>query len=53
MLETGIVNEAKYGKTRSATMWTSVFATSNNINRISVPLQSRLLIVELEPSVIC
>lgn len=44
-----IVSETKYGKTRSATMRTSVFATSNNINRISLPLQSRFFIVQLEP----
>ena len=31
LMETGIVSETKYGKTRSAHITTSVFATSNNI----------------------
>ena len=48
-METGIVSETKYGKTRSAQMKTSVFATSNNIKKLSSPLQSRFFIVELEP----
>ena len=30
-------------------MKTSVFATSNNIKKLSSPLQSRFFIVELEP----
>ena len=33
----------------SAQMITSVFATSNNIKKLSSPLQSRFFIVELEP----
>lgn len=49
LMETGIVIETKYGKTRSAQIKTSVFATSNNIKKISTPLQSRFFIVELEP----
>ncbi|HET7390846.1 MAG TPA: AAA family ATPase [Nitrososphaeraceae archaeon] len=49
LMETGIVSETKYGKTRSAQMKTSVFATSNNIKKLSSPLQSRFFIVELEP----
>ena len=49
LMETGIVSETKYGKTRSAQMITSVFATSNNIKKLSSPLQSRFFIVELEP----
>ena len=49
LIETGIVTETKYGKTRSAQMKTSVFATGNNINKLSAPLQSRFFIVELEP----
>jgi len=48
-METGIVSETKYGKTRSAEMKTSVFATSNNIKKIAVPLQSRFFIIEMEP----
>ncbi|MDP9289447.1 MAG: hypothetical protein M3P08_14800 [Thermoproteota archaeon] len=35
LMETGIVTETKYGKTRSAETKTSVFATSNDIKRIS------------------
>lgn len=49
LMETGIVSETKYGKTRSAQMKTSVFATSNNIKKLSSPLQARFFIVELEP----
>ena len=49
LMETGIVSETKYGKTRSAQIKTSVFATSNNIEKISVAQQSRFFIVELEP----
>jgi MoxR-like ATPase len=49
LMETGIVAETKYGKTRSTQMKTSVFATSNNIKKLSSPLQSRFFIVELEP----
>ena len=30
-------------------MKTSAFATSNNINKIIAPLQSRFFVVELEP----
>ena len=49
LMETGIVSETKYGKTRSGGMITSVFATSNNIKKLSVPLMSRFFIVEIEP----
>ena len=49
LMETGIVTETKYGKTRLANVKTSVFATSNDIKKISVPLQSRFFVVELEP----
>jgi Holliday junction DNA helicase RuvB len=49
LMETGIVSETKYGKTRSAQMKTAVFATSNNIKKLSTPLQSRFFIVDLEP----
>ncbi len=49
LMETGIVSETKYGKTRLAKMKTSVFATSNNVDKLSLPLQSRFFIVELEP----
>jgi len=49
LMETGIVRETKYGKTRSTQMVTPVFATSNNIIKLSDPLKSRFFIVELEP----
>ena len=48
-METEIVSETKYRKTRSAQIKTSVFATSNNINKLSDPLKSRFFIVKLEP----
>jgi hypothetical protein len=47
-METGIVNETKYGKTREAEIKTSVFATCNDPMKLSAPLQSRFFIVELE-----
>jgi len=49
LMETGIVSETKYGKTRSLRMRTSVFATSNTVENISKPLQSRFFMIELEP----
>jgi holliday junction DNA helicase RuvB len=48
LMETGIISETKYGKTRSTQIKTSVFATSNNIKSLSPPLLSRFFIVELE-----
>jgi holliday junction DNA helicase RuvB len=48
LMETGIISETKYGKTRVAQIKISVFATSNNIKNLSAPLQSRFFIVELE-----
>ncbi len=49
LMETGIISETKYGKTRSAQIKTSVFATCNNTKNLSAPLLSRFFIVELEP----
>jgi Holliday junction DNA helicase RuvB len=49
LMETGIVSETKHNKTRTANMKTSVFATSNNVNDIITPLQSRFFVVELPP----
>jgi replication-associated recombination protein RarA len=49
LIETGIVSETKYNKTRNIEVKTSVFATSNNIEKIISPLQSRFFIVRLEP----
>jgi hypothetical protein len=47
-METGIVSETKYEKTREAEIKISVFAC-NDPRRLSAPLQSRFFIVELEP----
>jgi DNA polymerase III delta prime subunit len=49
LMETGIVSETKHSKTRSMEIKTSIFATSNNIEKIIQPLQSRFFIVRLEP----
>jgi Holliday junction DNA helicase RuvB len=49
LMETGIVSETKHRKTRSAQVKISVFATSNNSQKIISPLQSRFFIVKLEP----
>jgi holliday junction DNA helicase RuvB len=49
LIESGIVSETKYKKTRSIEIKTSIFATSNNIEKIIPPLQSRFFIVRLEP----
>jgi Holliday junction DNA helicase RuvB len=48
LIETGIVSETKYNKIRSTEIQTSVFATSNNIEKIILPLQSRFFIVKLQ-----
>ena len=47
LIETGIVSETKYNKTRKMDLKTSVFATSNNIEKIIIPLQSRFFIVNM------
>jgi holliday junction DNA helicase RuvB len=51
LMETGILTETKYRKTRTTAtnVKTWVFATSNDIEKIMVPLQSRFFIVKLEP----
>jgi holliday junction DNA helicase RuvB len=48
LMETGIVSETKHNKTRRMEIKTSVFATSNNVERVIPPLQSRFFIVHLE-----
>jgi Cdc6-like AAA superfamily ATPase len=48
LMETGILSETKYKKARSMEIKTSIFATSNNIEKIISPLQSRFFIVHLE-----
>jgi replication-associated recombination protein RarA len=47
LVETGIVSETKYNKTRKMEVKISVFATSNNVEKIIEPLQSRFFIVKL------
>jgi holliday junction DNA helicase RuvB len=47
LIETGIVSETKYNKTRKMELKTSVFATSNSIEKIIIPLQSRFFIVNM------
>lgn len=49
LMETGIVTETKYGRTREAKIKTSVFATCNDPRKLSAPLKSRFFIVDLEP----
>jgi MoxR-like ATPase len=49
LMETGILAETKYGKTREAEIKISVFATCNDPRKLSAPLQSRFFIIELEP----
>jgi replication-associated recombination protein RarA len=49
LIETGIVSETKYNKTRSMQIKTSVIATSNNVEKLLSALQSRFFIVRLEP----
>jgi Holliday junction DNA helicase RuvB len=49
LMETGIVSETKYNKTRDMKIKTSVIGTSNNVENIIAPLQSRFFIVRLEP----
>jgi replication-associated recombination protein RarA len=48
LIETGVVSETKHNKTRSIEIKTSVFATSNNIEKIIDPLKSRFFIVKLQ-----
>ncbi len=47
LMETGIVSETKFGKTLKIEMKTSVIATSNNVEKIIEPLQSRFFVVKL------
>jgi replication-associated recombination protein RarA len=48
LIETGIVSETKYKKTRRMEIKTSVYATSNNIERIIPPLLSRFFVLKLQ-----
>ena len=48
LMDTGIISETKYNKTRKIEIKTSVFATSNNVEKIIEPLHSRFFIVKLQ-----
>jgi holliday junction DNA helicase RuvB len=48
LIETRMVSETKYNRTRTMEMRTSVFATSNNVEKIIPPLQSRFFIVKMQ-----
>jgi len=50
LMETGIISETKYGKTRQTRINTSIFATSNDSRKLSASLLSRFFVVELEPN---
>ena len=47
-METGIVSEIKYNRTRMMKINTSVFATSNKVEKIIEPLKSRFFVVKLQ-----
>jgi len=49
LMETGIISETKFGKTRQTKMDVSVFATSNDTRKLSAALKSRFFEVQLEP----
>jgi Sigma-54 interaction domain len=42
LIETGIVSETKYNKTRKVEIKTSVFATSNNIEKMPIHMNSSI-----------
>ena len=48
LMETGIMTETKYWKTREAGIKTYVFATCNDARKLSAPLLSRFFVVELD-----
>jgi len=48
VMETGILSETKLGKTRQKKMKLWIFATSNDIERLSGPLRSRFMELHLE-----
>jgi Holliday junction DNA helicase RuvB len=48
-METGIISEAKCGKTRETKMSISVFASSNGTRNLLTALLSRFFVVDLKP----
>ena len=49
LMETGIVSETKFRKTREAHLKSSVFGTCNDPTKLSNPLLSRFFLIKLEP----
>jgi Holliday junction DNA helicase RuvB len=47
LMETGIISEAKFGKTREMELISWVFATANSCQRIIEPLLSRFIVLEV------
>lgn len=48
VMETGILSETKLGKTRQKKMKLWIFATSNNVEKLSAPLRSRFMELHLD-----
>jgi replication-associated recombination protein RarA len=48
VMEKGILSKTKLGNTRQKKMKLWIFATSNNVERLSVPLRSRFMELHLE-----
>ena len=48
-MDSGIVSETKFGKTRQTEIETSVFATCNESSKLSRALVSRFFVVEIDP----
>jgi Holliday junction resolvasome RuvABC ATP-dependent DNA helicase subunit len=48
VMETGILSETKKGRTRQKKIHLSIFATSNEISKLSKPLRSRFMELHLE-----
>lgn len=49
LMETGIVSETKYQRTRNTQLKTWVFATSNRTERMLTPLLSRFVVLHFKP----
>jgi MoxR-like ATPase len=49
LMETGIVSETKYQRTRNTQLKTWVFATSNGTERMLTPLLSRFIVLNFKP----
>ena len=49
LMETGIVSETKYQRTRNTQLKTWVFATSNGTERMLTPLLSRFIVLHFRP----